>query len=242
MDGFLVDTGQGGNYFKRLHTDTNPIAPHTTQTFALNFGTTSASQMTIQAGNTGPDSTQVCGLASIYFSDLNATPPPPPLNPAGTFTASNVHYNPTTHELSFHASGFSQPVTQASVIGITNCNTLGCSGDSTEFYSSSSLTPISDPHDFDAVLSVNSYRPSSGTVYIEFSDAGATYQRMWSQPLNYDAIIPAPTNQPPVVTFSASNTTINEGDTFTANGSFTDPDSTAWTATVDYGDGRVCNH
>ena len=34
-----------------------------------------------------------------------------------------------------------------------------------------------------------------------------------------------------------SNATINEGDTYTTNGSFTDPDSTSWTATVDYGDG-----
>jgi PKD domain len=31
--------------------------------------------------------------------------------------------------------------------------------------------------------------------------------------------------------------TINEGDTYTESGSFTDPDSTSWTATVDYGEG-----
>jgi uncharacterized delta-60 repeat protein len=36
-----------------------------------------------------------------------------------------------------------------------------------------------------------------------------------------------------------SNATINEGDTYTATGSFTDPNTnaTSWTATVDYGDG-----
>src|SRR5579864_1153098 len=36
-----------------------------------------------------------------------------------------------------------------------------------------------------------------------------------------------------------SNVTINEGDTYSANGSFTDtnPNATSWTATVDYGDG-----
>ncbi len=45
-----------------------------------------------------------------------------------------------------------------------------------------------------------------------------------------------PSNQPPSVN-TISNATINEGDTFTASGSFTDPDSTNWTATVDYGDG-----
>lgn len=31
---------------------------------------------------------------------------------------------------------------------------------------------------------------------------------------------------------------VNEGSTFTASGSFSDPDSTHWTATVDYGDGQ----
>src|SRR6266852_1902618 len=83
----------------------------------------------------------------------------------GTFTASNVHYNPSTHELSFHASGFSQPVTDADAIGITSCNTAGCSGDSTEFYTHFTQTTITDPYDFDATLSINSYRPCGGTVY-----------------------------------------------------------------------------
>src|SRR2546423_240714 len=51
---------------------------------------------------------------------------------------------------------------------------------------------------------------------------------------------PTPTPTPPsqpTSTQALSNTTINEGNTYTANGSFTDPDSTSWTATVDYGDG-----
>ena len=43
-------------------------------------------------------------------------------------------------------------------------------------------------------------------------------------------------NQPPSVG-ALSNATLNEGDNYSANGSFTDPDSTSWTATVDYGDG-----
>jgi PKD domain/Kelch motif len=34
-----------------------------------------------------------------------------------------------------------------------------------------------------------------------------------------------------------ANATINEGDIYSANGSFTDPGATSWTATVDYGDG-----
>src|SRR5260221_2698138 len=50
---------------------------------------------------------------------------------------------------------------------------------------------------------------------------------------------PTPTpipNQSPVVN-PLSNATINEADTYSYSGSFTDPDSTSWTATVDYGDG-----
>jgi hypothetical protein len=43
-------------------------------------------------------------------------------------------------------------------------------------------------------------------------------------------------NEAPVVDPFAGGT-INEGQTFTASSSFTDEDSTAWTATVDYGDG-----
>jgi hypothetical protein len=45
-------------------------------------------------------------------------------------------------------------------------------------------------------------------------------------------------NEAPVVD-ELSDTTLDEGDTYSANGSFTDPDSTSWTATVDYGDGTV---
>jgi hypothetical protein len=46
-------------------------------------------------------------------------------------------------------------------------------------------------------------------------------------------------NLPPVV--QISNATVNEGDTYSANGSFTDSDSTSWTATVDYGDSSGTN-
>ena len=44
-------------------------------------------------------------------------------------------------------------------------------------------------------------------------------------------------NQLPTVTLTPNTTTLNQGDTFTATGSSTDPDSTSWTATVNYGDG-----
>jgi uncharacterized delta-60 repeat protein len=43
-------------------------------------------------------------------------------------------------------------------------------------------------------------------------------------------------NQPPVIN-TIYHATIIEGETYTQLGSFTDPDSTSWTGTVDYGDG-----
>jgi hypothetical protein len=43
-------------------------------------------------------------------------------------------------------------------------------------------------------------------------------------------------NNPPELQ-PLQNVTINAGQTYTANGSFTDPDSTSWTATVNYADG-----
>lgn len=52
------------------------------------------------------------------------------------------------------------------------------------------------------------------------------------------SVTPTPVpNQAPVVSFNVSGGSINEGEEFTATGSFTDPDSASWTATVDYGDG-----
>jgi PKD domain/FG-GAP repeat len=44
------------------------------------------------------------------------------------------------------------------------------------------------------------------------------------------------TNNPPTVN-SFPGATINEGGTYSSTGSFSDPDSSSWTATVDYGDG-----
>jgi hypothetical protein len=138
-------------------------------------------------------------LSLIIFPVFLLVAPPAFADDFGTFTASNVTYNPITHNLSFHASNFSQPVTQVIEAGITNCNTPGCSVAETEFFSHFELTPLTDPYDFNVTPSLGSYIPSSGTVYVEFSDAGATYQRMWSQALNYNDIIsltPTPTQIP----------------------------------------------
>jgi len=45
-------------------------------------------------------------------------------------------------------------------------------------------------------------------------------------------------NRPPHVN-PLSGATINEGSIYAENGSFTDPDSASWSATVDYGDGAA---
>src|SRR5262249_32265656 len=44
-------------------------------------------------------------------------------------------------------------------------------------------------------------------------------------------VVPSPQVTPP------ASATTNEGSTYTAAGSFSDPGATSWTATVDYGDG-----
>ena len=44
-------------------------------------------------------------------------------------------------------------------------------------------------------------------------------------------------NVAPAVTITGGQPELDEGDQFTAAGSFTDPGADAWTATVDYGDG-----
>ncbi len=92
---------------------------------------------------------------------------------------------------------------------------------------------------------------SHGGYYNVFNfSGGATYPIIFSQNFNitqtneidfYDpsgicsANLTVGVNAPPQLN-PISGGTINEGDTYTSNSSFTDGDSTSWTATVDYGD------
>jgi hypothetical protein len=71
-----------------------------------------------------------------------------------------------------------------------------------------------------------------GDVNIEFYGNGNIYKSI--NVVDYDN--PIPTNAPPAISSIPTPTPINEGNTFSSTGSFTDPDSTTWTATVDYGD------
>lgn len=70
--------------------------------------------------------------------------------------------------------------------------------------------------------------PGSYTVTVKVTDnQGATGTGTATVTVN---------NRPPHVT-PLNSETVNEGETFTETGAFTDTDSTTWTATVDYGDG-----
>lgn len=81
------------------------------------------------------------------------------------------------------------------------------------------------------------YVPIDGSTTVSLIDtASNTVVGSVGVGLNPIAIAIEKQNHAPVVN-SISNATINEGDTYSANGSFTDPDSTSWTGTVDYGDG-----
>ena len=51
-----------------------------------------------------------------------------------------------------------------------------------------------------------------------------------------DQVVVSVANTAPVVS-AGGDAALNEGGTFSQNGSFTDPDADSWTATVDYGDG-----
>ena len=51
-----------------------------------------------------------------------------------------------------------------------------------------------------------------------------------------DTVVVTVNNVVPVVN-AGSDTTINEGETLSSSGSFTDPGTDTWTATIDYGDG-----
>lgn len=66
-----------------------------------------------------------------------------------------------------------------------------------------------------------------------FSPSGSPPATIWIDDVSFDLFAP---NQPPSIN-PLTGSSIGVGDTYTENGSFNDPDSTSWTATVDYGNG-----
>src|SRR5262249_30540908 len=58
----------------------------------------------------------------------------------------------------------------------------------------------------------------------------------YNEGITLDNLVIGPQNSAPTVQMPG-NATVNVGATYSASGSFTDTDSSSWTATVDYGDG-----
>lgn len=111
---------------------------------------------------------------------------------SGTFTASNIYFNPNTSQLSFTASGFSPNLVSQSgsntiCLGSTNQDNQVDGNHEYCYETGSNFFSLTDPFNFNHILSVNSYRPSSGTVYLLVVDnqAGGNQTNYFSQPLTY---------------------------------------------------------
>jgi hypothetical protein len=74
--------------------------------------------------------------------------------------------------------------------------------------------------------------PADYTIQVAISDPYAPFNPVATQSFMVHVL-----DVPPAVTLTGGQTQLNEGDTFSAGGFFTDPGDETWTATVDYGDG-----
>ena len=93
--------------------------------------------------------------------------------------------------------------------------------------------------DTDPVVGVFRFEVPLGTTpIVEFGDLLTSVAvNPTSEFGNTKTIGDVASQQAPVVTLGATITSLIAGDTLKLTGSFTDPDSTRWSATVDYGDG-----
>jgi len=179
------------------------------------------------------DNQGAVGYAQLAVS-VDGGSPQYPYPGSGSFTASNVSWNPNTSNLSFDvAPGSWDGGLQGVFLYVTdsaNFNTL-------EIQKNDAITSpteagcLNNGHcTINLQYFLNAYN-GFPHAYILINSSGY----LSSQILNYADILSS-ANQPPAInTFPGG--TINEGSTYSANGSFTDPSSTSWTATVDYGDG-----
>lgn len=110
------------------------------------------------------------------------------------------------------------------------------------FYDASTNSPVGTHWDScqfstpGSTIGVYSRDLPDGEYYVVLADfAGNTWTSQVFSIVNDQIIVLAPNQSPSINTIA--NSTLNEGDTYLANDSFADPDSTSWTATVDYGDG-----
>jgi PKD domain/RTX calcium-binding nonapeptide repeat (4 copies) len=74
--------------------------------------------------------------------------------------------------------------------------------------------------------------PAEYVFQVNVSDPNAP-----TDPVDVETFMVTVLNVAPTVSISGGQSQLNEGDQFTATGSFTDPGADVWTATVDYGDG-----
>lgn len=73
--------------------------------------------------------------------------------------------------------------------------------------------------------------PGTDFIHAQYTDSAGHLETSGNAEITWVA----PSNKAPVV--NVTDMTLNEGMAFSENGTFNDPDSTSWTATVDYGDG-----
>lgn len=110
------------------------------------------------------------------------------------------------------------------------------------FYDASTNNPVGTSWDScqfstpGSTVGVYSRDLPDGEYYVILADySGNTWRSQTFSIINDQIVVLTPNQSPSINTIP--NVTLNEGDTYLANDSFTDPDSISWTATVDYGDG-----
>lgn len=225
----FVDTGQAGHYFIRMHTDTNPITPHATQNFAMHYGTVGADHLTVQMGNTGPDSTQVCGLASVYFSSFT-TPPnsAPTIQPFSGETISEGS--------SYSASGTFADATSTSWTATVDYGDGSAPQPLTLSGTNFSLSHVyKDNGSYTVTVSVtdNQGATGTGTAAVTVNNVAPTVGTV--------TVTPSPAHINSAVTASASFTDPGMLDTHTATWNWGDGITSTGTVTELNGSGSVSN-
>lgn len=110
------------------------------------------------------------------------------------------------------------------------------------FYDASTNNPVGTSWDScqfstpGSTVGVYSRDLPDGEYYVILADySGNTWTSQTFSIINDQIVVLTPNQSPSINTIP--NVTLNEGNTYLTNSSFTDSDSISWTATVDYGDG-----
>jgi len=140
------------------------------------------------------------------------------------YTVRNEPVNSFSHDLLLTAPPYYQTDLGSNLLSSID---LTLSHTYTTCVSGSQVTFSVDGKVIDGPRDLTGLIPGSG--YAGFDIGGFAYLTNFS-------ITGIPPNTPPVVN-PLSDAIINEGNPYSTTGSFSDPDSSSWTATVDYGDG-----